>query len=192
MTEHSAGLRRFLSLLADFRQMTSLALKGVLVGPAIAAMARLAPPPEYSVTSATVLVQFASIIWLFQFSPVNNQSKLQRQMKRAAVVFVVCAIVCFFLTEQFTVSIGHSRKRVVIGWKVRPEVQAITTPAYTAFDALRGYEYDADRVWTTGSIMVMWVALVLTWMLTFAALTMYIGYFILLQSVIPQVNQEKS
>jgi hypothetical protein len=62
-----------------------------------------------------------------------------------------------------------------------PKLNQSSTPAYTSIDALSGYEYDPERVSTSGSVLVTKVALSSAWMCTFIALTLYFGAFTILQ-----------
>lgn len=175
------GLREFASVISDFRRMSSLGLKGVMVAPAVYAAAKLAPPPGTDLVVVTTLLQFGCAVWLFQFWNALTSTSLERRMKIAAVGFLVTAASCFVMTQTHTVGIGSSKDKVVIGYTVLPEIKTILSPTFTADDALRGYQYDPEKVWTQGSIMVMQCAICGSWVVAFLMLTTFMGAFVLLQ-----------
>ena len=175
------GLRAFGSVISDFRRMSSLGLKGVMVTPAVYAAARLAPPPGTELVVVTTLLQFGCAVWLFQFWSALTSTSLERRMKIAAVGFLVSAVLCFVLTQTYTVGIGSSKDKVITGYTVLPEIRTILSPTFTVDDALRGYQYDPEKVWTRGSIMVIQCAICGSWVVAFLMLTTFMGAFVLLQ-----------
>jgi hypothetical protein len=175
------GLREFSSVIADFRHLSSLAMKGVMITPAVIGAEQLAPPPGTSLVIVTTLLQFCCAVWIFQFWFSCNTSTLKSVMRIAGVCFVLFAGVCFCLTELYTKKVGDSATKVVIGYAVKPEIATILSPTFTTTDALRGSQYDPDRVWTRYSLLVMRSSVVGSWIITFLSLTTYFGTFILLQ-----------
>jgi hypothetical protein len=175
------GLREFTQFVLDFRHLSGLGIKGVFAAPIICAIAKLAPPPGMSLVVVTTFLQLCCAMLVFAFTSKAATRTLYRAMKVSAVGFCVMAALTFLLETTFTVPIGNSTRRVVAGYDVRPEVNSILTATFQAKDALKGYNYDPNKVWTDPSVLAVQVALVSAWIATFLLLTVFVGSFLLLR-----------
>jgi len=174
-------LREFGEVLADFRQLSSLALKGIFVVPMVTIWLNVAPPPV-SVTSVTTsTLELLAAIWVFQFWYQTSKSTLERRMKIAILCFSLGLISYLGLSQSFVVSPGSGQERVIKGYQVRPDVEPLLNPSYKTEDALKDNEYDPQKVWTEHSISTVKDTLLLLWIVTFISLSISFTIFIVLQ-----------
>ena len=81
------GLSEFRSVLADFQQFGSLALKGVLVAPIADIWVNLGPPPSKAIGLLTSLSQMVAVIWVFQFWSIWNERSSDPDARCIGCVF---------------------------------------------------------------------------------------------------------
>jgi hypothetical protein len=174
-------LHEFGEVLSDFRNLSSVALKGVFLVPMATIWLNVAPPPVSITSVATSALQLLSAIWVFQFWYAAAQSLLESRMKIAILCFAVGLVSFLGLNQFFVISPGPDQGRIIEGYKVRPDVAPVLSSNYGADDALRDNEYDPQKVWTEQSISVVTDALLLLWIVTFASLAISLTTFILLQ-----------
>lgn len=177
----TTALSEFTEVLGDFRQLGSLALKGAVAAPLADLWLKLGPPPTNAIAVLTSLAEFVTVIWVFHFWHDTDERQIKSGMKVSLICFVASLVACLVLLEQFTVTPGPGRDRIIIGFHIRPDVQPILTPMYKAEDAMRDNEYDADKVWTRESISIARIAVTLTWLLSFSCLAVYLTAFIMSQ-----------
>jgi len=175
------GMSEFKEVMADFSQLGSLALKGVVSAPWIDLWLRIGPPPAKWTAVLTSLFQFMVVIWGFNFWSNMDIGKLNIRIKAALGVFCVGLISSLFLTAVFTVSPGEGRERVIKGWILRDDVRPLIKPSYSPEQALRDSEYDPNTVWTTASVATMRILLTVMWLGTFSSCAGYLTGFIIIQ-----------
>jgi hypothetical protein len=127
----------------------------------------------------TSLMSFIAVIWTFHFWHSISKKRLGSRMVLCLVVFCGTLLGSGVLFDQFTVRPGAGRDLVVCGYSVLPDIRPLMTGDYTPLRALRESEYDAERVWTRTSITVIHMALILSWLMAFASLSMFIATFII-------------
>jgi len=181
MTSASTGMSEFKDVMADFGQLSSLALKGVVTAPLIDLWLRLGPPPAKSMAILTSLFEFVVVVWGFHFWSSIDIQKLNKRMKIALCIFCVGLISSLFLMSMFTVSPGVGRDRVIEGWAVRTDVKPVLNTSYSSEQALRDGEFDPTAVWTATSVATMRILITVVWLVTFAALAGYLTTFIMLE-----------
>jgi hypothetical protein len=177
----TTGLGEFTEVLGDFRQLGSLALKGAVAAPLANLWLKLGPPPTNAIAVLTSLAEFVTVVWVFHFWHDANEGQIKTRMKVSLVCFVAGLVACLVLLEQLTVTPGPGRDRIIIGFRIRPDVQPILTTKYKAEDAMRDNEYDADKVWTRESISIARISVTLTWLFSFSCLAIYLTAFIMSQ-----------
>jgi len=177
----NSGIDEFKRMAVDFRDLGSLAVKGVVALPLLTAWTKLGPPPHQLVAILSSLAALLTIIWMYHFYRTASIRRLQFNMKIALGCFCLGAVLSLFLFESFTVQGKQDAQRIVVGFKLRPEVAAIMTTRYSEWDALRDAEYDPFMVWTKESISIMRVLLPVCWILTFALLACYTVSFVIAQ-----------
>jgi len=174
-------LHEFTEVLADFRQLGSLALKGAVAVPLADTWLKLGPPPTSAIAVLTSLMEFISVIWVFHFWQASKERQLGKRMKVALGGFAVGLVCSLALMWQFTVLPGHGRERVIVGFQLRQDVKPVLSPQYAPYDALRDNEYDPDKVWTRESITILRTLITVIWIFTFTSLAVYLTAFIMLQ-----------
>jgi hypothetical protein len=175
------GLSEFKDVMADFRQLGSLALKGVVTAPWIDLWLKIGPPPARSVAILTSLSEFVVVVYVFHFWSDMEMRKLNIRMKAAFGVFCIGLVASLMLISRFTVSPGEGRERVIEGWTLRSDIQPLVNSSYSPEQALRESEYDPDKVWTSASVALLRTMITTIWFGTFASLACYLTVFIMLQ-----------
>jgi len=176
-----ASLKEFKEVLSDFRQLASLALKGAVAAPLADLWLKIGPPPTKPIAVLSSLMEFVAVVWVFQFWYSIDERNLNIRMKTALGIFCIGIATALVLLWTFTILPGQSRERVIEGFRLVPSVKPLINDSYTAEQALRESEYDADKIWTRGSIVLMRASIILTWMASFASLAVYLTTFIILQ-----------
>jgi hypothetical protein len=174
-------LREFGEVLADFRQLSSVMLKGIFIVPMATIWLNVAPPPVSVTSVCTSTLELLAAIWVFQFWYRTPKPLLERRMKISILCFGL-GLVCFlFLNQSFVVSPGSGQGRIIEGFRVRPDVAAVLNSSYRVEDALRDCEYDPQKVWTEQSIAIVKSVLLSLWIFTFICLTVSLTIFVVLQ-----------
>lgn len=177
----SDGLSEFKEVLADFRDLHSIALKAAIAVPLADAWLKLGPPPSKLVGALTSLMEFIVVVWVFQFWSDVQDRGLRIRMKIALALFLISIVSALLLLQRFTVSPGQGRERVIEGLYLRPDVKSLVDTSYTPEEALRDSEYDPDQVWTRESIVLLRTLITVTWIASFVFLAIYLNVFIILQ-----------
>jgi hypothetical protein len=176
------GLNEFREVLSDFRQLSALATKALVVVPFADLWLKLGPPPSKIVASITSLIGFLALVFVFQFWHDAKANRLGAIMKASLILFFIGIMISLALLERFTVSPGHGQERVVEGLFIRSDVKPLIDSSFdNTKEALRASEYDAERVWTKSSIVTLQVLITIVWVVTFGSLVVYLGVFIILQ-----------
>ena len=174
-------LREFGEVLADFRQLSSVMLKGVFIVPMATIWLNVAPPPVSVTSVSTSTLELLAAIWVFQFWYRTSEPLLERRMKIAILSFALGLICFLFLNQSFVVSPGSGQGRIIEGFNVRPDVAAVLNSNYRVEDALRDSEYDPQKVWTEQSIAIVKNVLLSLWIFTFICLAVSLTIFVVLQ-----------
>lgn len=179
------GMSDFKDVLADFKELGSLSLKGVAVAPWIDLWLKMGPPPAKWIAPLTSLFQFVVVMWGFNFWSKLKREELNRRMKIALSMFCLGLITSILLIGVFTISPGNGRERVIKGWVIRNEIQPLFNSSYIPEQALREGEYDPNMIWTTASIETIRIVITVVWLATFASLAGYLTAFIVLHRRYP-------
>src|SRR5690348_5171955 len=99
-----SSLKEFRAVFADFRSTASLAVKGSLAVPLVAAWVKLGPPPRTLVALLTPLAQMLALIWAFHFWGRRPQRRLNPLMRLSLVAFCILLGLALFLNYEFTYS----------------------------------------------------------------------------------------
>ena len=177
----ATGVSEFKEVLSDFKDLGSLALKGVVAAPLTDIWLKLGPPPAKTIGALTALMEFVAVVYVFQFWSNKKERKLRFRMLIALAIFLIGLVSSLILLERFTVSPGQGGERIVEGYFLRPDVRPIVNESYPPEQALRESEYDPDKVWTRESIALLRTLITATWMATFVGFAVYLTTFIILQ-----------
>jgi hypothetical protein len=173
------GLREFRQMLANFRELGSLAVKGIVALPLLNVWLKFGPPPAAAMAVCTSALQFLALMWTFHFWHSAPQKNLDRRMRVCAVLFAVGLLASGVLLEDFTLRPGPNRERVVKGYVLRNDVQPLIGPNFDTTTALQAAGYDPEQVWTASSITTIHVLLAVSWMIAFVSIAMFISGFLL-------------
>lgn len=176
------GLEEFREVIADFRGVTTWAVKGAVVAPLADLVLQVGAPWPPGVPVITSIVELLTLICVFHFWFGRSHKQLTRRM----VVFLVLMCVSFFahlyLLDAYTFVSPATSKRYAKGFVVRPDVQALIPDEFkTPEEVLSGSEYKAEDVWTAGSITAARLTLLAVWLTMFASLSAFIGTFVMAQ-----------
>ena len=175
------GLAEFKDVLSDFQGLSSLALKGVVAAPLAGIWLKIGPPPSREIGVLTALIEFMSVVCVFQFWCNAKERKLHIRMLISLSIFLICMVGYLALMGIFTVSPGKGRDRIVQGYSLRSDIKPLVNESYTPEQALRESEYDPDKVWTKMSIELMRTLITITWITTFVGFAVYLTVFVILQ-----------
>jgi len=176
----STGLQEFKEVLRNFREMSSLALKGTIAAPLIQYWTKVGPPPAVAVPILTSVVGFVAVMWTFHFWHAATKKRIDARMRWCIFIFCASLLASGFLFERFTARPGAGRDLVVCGYAFRPSITQAITADYDCEKALSDAEYDANRVWTGASIALVHLTLIVCWMTAFVSISMFISAFIIL------------
>ncbi len=177
----ASGLSEFTGVLSDFRQLSSLAVKGVVAVPLADIWLRYGPPPAAGIAILTSAMEFAAIVWVFQTWYQAQERVLIFRMRLALICFCISLGASLISLSYLSASPGAGRERVIKGTTVRPDVAVLLGPTYGPEDALRESEYDVEKVWTAPSITIVRTVITVVWVATFVSLAIYLTVFITLQ-----------
>lgn len=168
----------FKDALKDFRELSSLAVKGALSAPIVAFIIKVGPPPTKVVSVLTCVTVFVVVVWAFKFWRHLSRTRLANRMKGALVVAIVSLAGTGFLMTCYTRVVPGSTERIVLGFTLRQEVaEMVAVPGYNIDNALLECGHDTRRVFTDVSLALAYVALDGTWLLTFAAFGAFVSAF---------------
>ena len=139
-------------------------------------------PPWPLAGGVPIITSIAELLTLMVVFHLWTRSTRKTVGRRLA--FLIIALTIFFgaylyLNSAKTYSSPVDDEKHVKGFTVRADVAPVITADYTTDDALRGNEYQANRVWTESSITAARLALLTLWLLNFIALSATIGLFVL-------------
>lgn len=176
------GLEEFGEVLADFRSVSSWVLKTAVAAPFADFVLQVGAPWPTGVPIITSLVELIALICIFHFWCRKPQKHLTLRMRISLVILVLSCFGYLFLFGFYTFVNPATSKRYAKGFVVRPDIQALIPTEFNSPDeALRGLEYQEDEVWTSNSIVAARLALLGTWVLVFASISVFIGTFVIAQ-----------
>lgn len=176
------GLEEFREVITDFKAVTSWAVKGAVVAPLTDFVLHLGAPWPTGVPVITSLAQLIALMGVFHFWFGKTQKEFSTRMIAALVVLCVSFFAYLYLFDSYTFVNPATSKRYAKGFVVRPDVQALIPGEFrTPEDVLRGSEYEAEEVWTAGSLTAARLTLLAAWLTMFISLSVFIGTFVMAQ-----------
>jgi len=176
------GLEEFREVLADFKSLSTLAVKGAVVAPLADLVLHVGAPWPPGVPLITSTVELITLICVFHFWFSKSYKQLTQRMKIFLVVLCVSFFGHLYLLDAYTFVSPATSKRYAKGFVVRPDVQQLIPVAFkTPEEVLSNYEYKEEAVWTAGSITAARLSLLAVWLIVFASLSGFIGTFIMAQ-----------
>lgn len=145
--------------------------------PLIAAFARLQPPwpPAIEYVSAVFIMMAALVMW--EWGRAAKRTK-RRGLIIAGMALTILGIGSYLpLYSLFVQNVANSEERVIRGTQCTRDAQLVYKDACPSLppDALPSAEWNADYLWTSGSIMRVRLALVAAWLFFTAGLVAFVG-----------------
>jgi len=181
------GLEEFNQVIADFRNISSLAVKGAVAAPFADVVLRqfnfgLAPPWPTGVVIITSVAELLALIYIFHYWRAKTKKSFNRRMLTALLIMIVGFAAYVYLFATFTRPHPKTRQSLVLGFEpASASLKAAFDEGYTADQALDENEYNPALIWTARSINVIRGGLLASWLLTFIALSIFIGAFVIAQ-----------
>jgi hypothetical protein len=181
------GLEEFNQVIADFRNISSLAVKGAVAAPFADVVLRqfnlgLAPPWPTGVLIISSVAELLALIYIFHYWRSKTQKSFNKRMLGALLIMIVGFSVYIYLFATFTRPQPKTREMLVLGFEpANAPLEAAFKEGYTADQALDENEYNPALIWTPRSINAMRFGLLAVWLLTFIALSIFIGAFVIAQ-----------
>jgi hypothetical protein len=181
------GLEEFNQVIADFRSISSLAVKGAVAAPFGDVILRqfnlgLAPPWPTGVLIISSVAELLALIYIFHYWRSKTKKSFNKRMLGALLVMIVGFSAYVYLFGTFTRQHPKTRQMLVLGFEpANASLKAAFNEGYTVDQALDENEYNPASIWTARSINATRIVLLAAWLLTFIALSVFIGAFVIAQ-----------
>jgi len=175
-----SGLEDFKLLLKEFRGLSVWAVGGSLVVPFAAAWADLSPPWPPGIVPVTAVVELLALVVVFQFFKSSKRRVINRVLLLSVSVFAITSVIYLIAFSYFTYKVPTTKERFVKGYKCTVNAEKVFKDRCPdlGLDELRTAGYEAERLWTPGSIALIRTGLALVWALLFVALSFALGAFL--------------
>jgi hypothetical protein len=122
-------------------------------------------------------------VFVFQFLRTASRKRINTVLIAGAVLLVGSTLVYFSLFSYFTYTTPGKKVRMVKGFVCTPMAAKVYKDACPdlGMDELNQAEYEAERLWTRSSILIARLGLTAFWLLTFLALSVILGSFLVYQ-----------
>lgn len=177
----TSGFKELQRVLADFRSISALMLKGSILIPLANLWARLGPPPVDRVAAISAMGEALTILAIFHLLQNATKKSAKRCFRGLLGVTILAFLGSALLLEFFTEVVPLTKERVVLGFSLRPEMRGILGPTYSISHALRDAEYEPSEIWTATSLSFMRVMLPATWIATLCSLAGLLASFVIMQ-----------
>ena len=176
------GLEEFREVIADFKSLTSLTVKGAVVAPLADFALHIGAPWPDGVPVITSVLELITLICVFHFWFGKSHKQLTKLIKLFLIIVCVSFFGYLYLSDTYTFRNPASSKRYAKGFIVLPNVQQlIPTEFKTPEEVLQNSEYKEEEVWTAGSITAVRLTLLAVWLTMFGSLSALIATFIMAQ-----------
>lgn len=181
------GLEEFNQVISDFRSISSLAVKGAVAAPFADVVLRqfnigLAPPWPTGVLVITSVAELLALICIFHYWRTKSKKSFNRRMLAALIIMIIGFSGYCYLLGTFTRTHPKTKQSIVLGFEpVNDSLRTAFREGYTADEALEENEYNPATIWSARSINGTRASLLLAWLLTFIALSTFIGAFVIAQ-----------
>lgn len=179
----------FLEILSKFRKLSVTALGTGAAVPFFAYVANIAPPWPPGVMLLTALTELVCLILAFQFLRTKEQGPVNLAMGIMAPLLAIVSLAYLALISFFTYVTPQTKERFVKGYVCRTDIERLY-PAecpLVSNETLAKAAYNADQIWTSGSIALTQVAIAGFWLGAFVLLSGLIGAFLVFQTKTPPV-----
>lgn len=175
------GLDEFREVATDVRSISPWIIGGAVAVPLVDVVLQIGPPWPTGIGLVTSALELIVIICAFHFWHRISY----RRATRVMLITLACLIVFFgaylYFSNAYVFSSPSDGQRYVKGFVLREDIVPLIRKDYTAADALAGAQYRPDEVWTSSSITLMQLNLLLLWAISFTALSLFIATFVIYQ-----------
>ncbi len=164
--------------LKNVRELWAWAAGAALV-PFMANFAELAPPWPPAIVFVTAMFELVALIWAYHSISGVSKAKVTVLLRRCMILLFVATASYLFLLSLLTIKIPGSDIVVVKGF-VCTEIAAsqFSNCPWLIAEDMKQAEWDAALLWTTLSISISRVVIVLLWIATFFSLSLFLGAFL--------------
>ena len=183
-------MENFKKFLLDFRSVSSLIAKGIIIAPFIGLITYLGPPWP-SLTGSSLLstvVQIFSLMYAFEFWSDRSKTRLKRLFRLCLIVAAVSLLSYMLLFSLRTYPAPTDSQRQVKGIYYQERVKLVISDKYTESMALEGAGWDPLKVWEPWTVELMRMLVLSVWLILFVAITLSIASFTILQHKTSQAH----
>ena len=170
----SAPIDRILGLLGS---PFPWALTGATILPFVGALIGISPPWPHGAAAITAVVTCIATILIFQSLRNTSLRAINRITALSALGLALVACAYLIAVSLFTYQTPTTKEYWAKGFVCTAEALAIYKDKCPnlGIDELQGAEYEAERLWTSQSVTIIRVTLVVLWLLAFVAIAAVIG-----------------
>jgi hypothetical protein len=152
--------------------------------PTLGSLFSLSPPWPRGVVLITCALASVVSIWTINALRDSTPTLVNRIVAWMAVTFVILVATYLLIVSLFTYETPTTSQYWAKGLICTVEASSVYKDKCPTLgvDELRAAEYEAERLWTPGSIAMVQIILVALWLASFAALASAIGSVLLTQS----------
>lgn len=160
----ATSLDQFKALLREVAGISKYALAGVTALPLVTLAVDLSPPWPRGVSVATSLLELIVLVLAYHYAKGARRVTINRALAVGSALLVVASLAYFTLLSLFSYE-GPSGERFVKGYECTAAAKLLyeSTCPLLPKNEIASANYAADRLWTSGSIVVVRVSLLITW-----------------------------
>jgi hypothetical protein len=185
MSAQWEGLGGFKALLREFRGLSWGVLGAGVAVPFAAELASLSPPWPPAVTGLTAITELVVLVLVYQFLRASRRRVINRVLVIAAIILAVSALTYLAVNSELTYETrGPKKERLVKGFECKEAALKIFGDSCPLLgsDEISLAQWNAETLWTSRSITMARLSLVVPWLLSFLSLSMLLGSFLVFQS----------
>jgi hypothetical protein len=177
------SLDEFKGLLREYRWMSGWAVGGALVAPFAASLLHISPPWPEGIVVITAIVELAILMLVFHLFGRTTKRSATLAMLGASLILVIAGTFYLHDASSFTID-APNETRLVIGDECTRDAISVYGDRCPAlgFRELREAEFRTEILWTRESISRVRLRLVIGWLVSFAALAVLVGAFLIFHS----------
>jgi hypothetical protein len=168
----------FRSLLKGFRNLSAWALGAG--APFAAGLANLSPPWPSGIVPATAVVELVTLVLVCQLMREVSRTAVTRVLCIGALTFAVLGVLYLYALALYTFVVPTTKERFTKGFECTQDAMVVfgARCPRLGMDDLASAEYEADRLWTPGSIAIVQTGMAAAWASGFVALSTVLGSFL--------------
>jgi len=176
-------LADFWKLLEEYKRLVWWSLGSSAV-PIAAALASLTPAWPSGVAGVTAVAQLLATVFAFQMLKSSRKRIVTRFMVRGALVLCLLFSIYLLLIALFNYTEPQSKVRYTKGFECTQEALLVfgSKCPFLGLDEIAKANYEEERMWTSPSVSIMKVFIVVMWLACFVTLSVILASFIIFQT----------